>query len=438
MVVISRSSCKLNDWRVTSQPSDCRELLKLDCRHMFPRPVPSCGLWNGKSDKFIRSVNVDISEEHRELAATSNKEPATYRVRYVDKFELTNKSAPTQMQTQTTSPNILAPPTALTSSRLQQDLYQYAGHLIFKCDIIVPDTSWRLSLTHRMFDFQDGCNQDPLETIERMRANYSQYASLRLRQAGGYHSSLDDFEMLTSSLKYELLPQAGSDKIELNCWRKPKLGTMATLSCASSSKLVRLTGAKKLVCQPEGWTPVLIGDNQAATFNMHNPTRKQVHDSSATATSIDGFQPTNPMLETENIPFPIEDNTLSYESHRPSMTSDTESLASLSPSQLASLLPRCVTTRRLPAPPPTTNNRLEEARILESHSKSSSSPDSSHHTNSKPQNQEKKYIKLFNFSSSGTSNSLRDQLSWSSSTSLLASFLLITWHCHLIFLSLSR
>lgn len=257
LIVISQASCRLNDWRVTSEQTRCREMFRLDCRNMFPRPVPSCGLWNDKLDKFIRSVVVDISEE-------PNRE--TYRVKYVDKFELKHHENN-------------------TVNAKYSDLLQYAGHLIFKCDIVVPDTSWRLSIAHKMFDYSDGCHLDPLETIERMRLNYSQYATQRMQKAGYLldNKQLDDIEMLTSNLKYEIIPLSSIvnhhlhenkniigpqnhnnhnnknvliNNMDYNCWQKPRVGSYARLSCATSSNQVKLVGTNLLECRPSGWVPV--------------------------------------------------------------------------------------------------------------------------------------------------------------------------------------
>ena len=312
LVVISHGQCRFKDWRVASERLECREVFRLDCRQMFPRPVPSCGLWNDKLDKFIRSVTVDISEEMPPPVATGGQMgpqvvpplvAQTYRVKYSDKFELT-------------LPNGSVNP-------VHADLLQYAGHLIFKCDIVVPDTSWKLSMSHKMFDFADGCNSDPLETIERMRVNFSQLTRMRLHKH--YHERpLDDIEMLTSNLKYEILPppptaavrftnknannsdtraaaaaaeasyklvqpanssgtstsskqlfgNKNANKSEqpmslvttganLNCWQRPRVGSIAKLSCVPPASTnnqrnqVKLSGTNLLQCRPTGhWVPI--------------------------------------------------------------------------------------------------------------------------------------------------------------------------------------
>ena len=154
------------------------------------------------------------------------------------------------------------------------DLFQFAGHLVFKCDILVPDTSWRLSLTHKMFDFADGCEADPLETIDRMRANFSQYALARLQRPHGKRPHSDDFEMVAANLRYDILPppvQASEYRMlgasgaantsarsaassHLNCWRKPRVGSLARLSCAPPAGVLRgspaSTRAKRRLKRP--------------------------------------------------------------------------------------------------------------------------------------------------------------------------------------------
>lgn len=254
LIVISSSGCKLNDWRIISEQPKCRETFKLDCRNMFPKPVPSCGLWNDKLDKFIRSVVMDISEE-------PNKE--TYRVKYFDRFELQ------QQENFDNDTNIKNP-------FYSSDLLQYAGHLMFKCDIVVPDTSWKLSLVHKMFDYSDGCHLDPLETIETMRSNYSHYATTRMQQAGYLlDRQAEDIEMLASSLKYELIParvkgKAARQKLQLNCWQKPRIGSLARLSCANKSNQVKLIGTNLLECKQNGWVPVMessLNNNYIGKYN---------------------------------------------------------------------------------------------------------------------------------------------------------------------------
>lgn len=223
LVVISQAACRLDDWRVRSEPQQCRESFKLDCRHMFPRPVPSCGLWNSQTDRFIRALSLDISEEngplkhnsstnyHYDLQQqhhTNNKQASqvvqnyeTYRIRYRDKFELlssrvsnNNGNHSEQQLSGSHSSSIIRnmneiPIPVGASSAIgrpdQADLLQLAGHLVFKCDIVIPDTSWRLSLSHKMFDYRDACMSNPLETIDWLRQNYSQSIRARLQEAAG-------------------------------------------------------------------------------------------------------------------------------------------------------------------------------------------------------------------------------------------------------------
>jgi hypothetical protein len=310
VVVVSRSPCKLDDWRITSQQTECRETLRFDCRHMFPKPKPSCGLWDSRSEKFIRSVPIDISED-TPLPTTSMQ---TYRVRYVNRFELNE-------------------PEGSSSSYKNTDLLRYADHLVFKCDIFVPETSWKLSISHKMFHFSDGCEQDPLEAIRRMRASYKQYVRQRLQHADGQLNSTADKERPVSkqepqhaghraaqhlktvddqhsvaSFDLELLLPSEVRKLarqnrlggpgeadmdpnstysssgtgnnnDLNCWKKPRLGSIVKLSCAddrlSSHSLaggtragsrrgnqhqhrhhqpaLKLMGSNLLECTPNGW-----------------------------------------------------------------------------------------------------------------------------------------------------------------------------------------
>lgn len=392
LVIISQSNCRLNDWHITSDPAECRETLRLDCRGMFPRPVLSCGLWNGKLDKFIRSVVVDISEE-------PNKD--SYRVRYSAIFDLRQQSGN-------------------KSSIVHSDsLLQYAGHLIFKCDIIVPETSWRLSLTHKLFNYTDACYQDPLETIERMRHSYSQYAASRMQQAGlmAADRRLEDFDILSSSLKYELIPSKSAtssrksskqqqQQIEVNCWQKPKIGTFARLSCANRNadqyqyqhlyqhhqpyqhqlpqRPPELIGANLLECRRNGWVPVIDADseskflkgvqrkrlngrrvdqqqqsnmdlklttgNAAAMDDTDDPTEDNVlptirsnhldaeTDATTTATPDTDFVniPTTKQYSITQIDYYRQSPDISY-----GETNDQQ----LTPSQMASLLPTCISVK---------------------------------------------------------------------------------------------
>lgn len=439
LVVISQSNCKLNDWRVTSQPTSCREMFRLDCRNMFPKPVPSCGLWNGKSDKFIRSVTVDISEE-------PNKQ--TYRVRYSDSFEL-----------QPQNDRVITHQTKQTN-QINSDLIQYAGHLTFKCDIIVPETSWRLSLIHRMFDYDDGCLQDPLETIERVRLNYSHYATSRMQQAGYLmDKQVDEIEMLASGLKYELLPanMSRTSKIELNCWRKPRLGTLARLSCLTKANQVKLVGANLLECQRSGWVPISEASlKKSQTARGRRPTprssRKVVEGSSGIVTSLNtGLDQTidlsgrhdenhheeettteievlpsgsNDIEESTVLRQPTNGDSLSPTEvdqiiipttpepdpqpelvYRP-ISVDDQRQATLSPSQLAALLPTCVSTRRhLKSSSPVSNRLplLEGAIILES----SANPANSRHSVANNQKNTDQQNSIFNFFSSSGSKSIQ-------------------------------
>lgn len=293
VVVITQPACRLGDWRIRTDPSQCRETLVLDCRNMFPKPAPSCGLWNGKLEKTIMGLSVDISEEAEPSSSTngvapvksySSRRPRTYRVRYVQQFDLLRRPPPSSVSAlvdATNADNKISTTNSSGSSLLRAMknnrpispayLLQFAGHLWFKCDIVVPETSWRLSLVHKIFDYPDACLQDPLEAVAKWRLNYSQYAASQMQQAGylpvrNKHQQMDDFELLTSNLKYELLAGAGSKQIELNCWRKPKLGTLAKLSCVQPKVQVqhlsefqapaRLKGASLLQCGEYGWFPV--------------------------------------------------------------------------------------------------------------------------------------------------------------------------------------
>lgn len=306
VVVITQPACRLSDWRIRSDPSQCRETLLLDCRNMFPRPAPSCGLWNGKLERFVMGLSVDISEEDGASLSTSSpssstsaaaaKRQQTFRVRYVQQFDLL--PWPQQQQQQSPGSARLSGAAANASQQQQQQqsskspispayLLQFAGHLWFKCDIAVPETSWRLSLAHKLFDYSDACLQDPLEAIASWRHSYVQ--QLQQQQATNSISSKlqehnvagpvllpgqpEDFELTAANLRYELLP-AGSDKrgarVELSCWRKPRIGTLAKLSCqnkfqpelpsrvagAGLSAQVRLRGASLLQCGESGWFPV--------------------------------------------------------------------------------------------------------------------------------------------------------------------------------------
>lgn len=376
LTVISQTNCKLNDWRVISQPTKCSELFRLDCRGMFPRPVTSCGLWNGKLDKFIRAVMVDVSEEQNR---------PTYRISYVDNYEL-------QLANGEVNPKF-------------SDLLQYAGHLMFKCDIIVPETSWKLSLVHRMFDFNDGCYQDPLETIDRMRINYSNYATNRMRQAGYLlDRQPEEFEMLSANLKYELVSANKSNEIwskrfgnreDLNCWQKPRLGTLAKLSCASKSKQqFRLIGASLLECQSSGWVPIaesslelkrapskgrgriraasrVGGDSGALDSDSASPAQlsNDLEESGSSEAPADLSPPstdstTSTMSATDIEFIPTSQDVLSVDRQLTGFAGGSPK----SPSEMASLLPSCVSTSRRQQD--SKNNRLPliegSTRTLES------------------------------------------------------------------------
>lgn len=362
LIVISQSNCKLNDWRVVSQPSMCSEFFRLDCKNMFPKPVSSCGLWNGKLDKFIRAVPVDIVEEPGK---------STYRISYVDKYEL---------QLPNGGPN-----------PKYTDLLQYAGHLIFKCDILVPETSWKLSLTHRMFDFNDGCNQDPSETVDRMRANFSSYATSRMQQAGFlFGQQTEEVEMLGANLRYELIAPNKSamtgneiwpSKVLLNCWQKPRLGTLAKLSCVSKTKQqhFKLIGANLLECQPTGWVPIAqtnldlrrLSSQPMSNANSRSgrkiatslSTNEQQMDSTSASSQISNDLQEHSASErpiydlavatispTEVEFIPTTQDILHYD--RTSRVEGTSSIpASSAPREIASLLPTCVSTSRRRRPP---------------------------------------------------------------------------------------
>lgn len=427
LIVISQTSCKLNDWRVSSQPSQCRETFRLDCKNMFPKPVPSCGLWNSRLEKFIRSVTIDISEE-------PNKQ--TYRIKYFDKFEL----RPTKISQN--SNNIEETGRVLKNS----DLLQYAGHLMFKCDIIVPETSWKLSVMHRMFDYNDGCYQNPLETIERMRQNYSYYAAARMQQAGYLMDKpLDDFEMLTSQLDYELLAPNSSrtSKVERNCWQKPIVGSLARLSCATKASHIKLIGINLLECQPHGWVPLAEGQQQDTTARKYStlsrrrwpPPRSSRQDtaSSEGGDSLGNKDPapeeasdvsseaSNDLEETTTIiplttkPASIpaannQDGLIIFEDHQSVST-----LSALQQQQLGSTilpparLPNCISTKRRQQQSIINNGLplLDEARILESSSSQSANP-TKHSV--KDHDKHKQRNSIFNFSSSGSvSSSVKHQ-----------------------------
>lgn len=438
LVVISQSNCKLDDWRVISQANECRETFKFDCKNMFPKPVASCGLWNGKLDKFIRSVMVDISEE-------PNKQ--TFRIKYSGKFELPPYSGNGTINHDNNNHG--------SNSSFDDDLLQFAGHLMFKCDIIVPETSWKSSLTYRMFDYNEGCLHDPLDTIERMRNNYSHYATTRMQQAGYFASKdLDDFEMLTSNLKYELLSPAPGKALQVDCWHKPRVGSFAKISCANKANQARLVGANLLECRPEGWVPItenLSQKNHKKLYRTRKPlwTSKRVNSSNTeqdpgailktkSRYEDDGNIPiakiemvVNPQLSDTNndlgeshsswsssappatssltTPQPLEIEFIPTNqkilSSLESQSTDMVQPSTLTPAQLAALLPTCVSNRRAHISSTIVSNRLpllDEARILESSSSSNS------RNKLRNNNQEKsQHNSFFNFSSSGSIDTLK-------------------------------
>ena len=434
VVVISGQQCKLNDWRIHSEQTKCRELFRLDCRNMFPKPVPSCGLWDDKTKRFIRSVSIDMTEEGNHQTALKDNTTTTttitvqqqsalrdtYRVSYSDRYTL-------KLSDGSTNPQLL-------------DLLAHAGHLIFKCDILVPETKWNVSLSHKMFNFQDGCNQDPLEAIEHLRSNFSHYASQRMQQAG-YHLSAqhsqqpDELEMLTTSLQYEIIPpshfisndrnnladgrlssvvqtrtdvthhlshsnetnQPKIDKnIDLNCWQRPRIGSFAKLSCANQRNgQIKLIGANLLECRPSGWVPVkssirnlgeptavrrqqAIQKKLAAIAAGRRPTRAERPDGQALQPSRvnpnrvegpaelggdedddDSSAPRTPHEVDNSTRAPgvrvvdLLEERVRYENEIQSSTRDYEQL---SPSELAALLPTCVSVA--PSKPRKQTNHL--------------------------------------------------------------------------------
>lgn len=469
LVVISESGCKLNDWRVISRESECSELLRLDCRNMFPKPVPSCGLWNGKSDKFIRSVMVDITNEEQppqqlQLQLQQHQHQTkqqTYRVRYDDKFELPrahSSGAATNGNQRATSSN-----SSTIINSWNTDLFQYAGHLMFKCDIIVPDTSWRLSFAHRMFDYNDACHQDPLEAIDQLRHNYRRYAADRLQQAGYPHAeqSLNDYGMLvTSGLEYELLSKNGKQQVELNCWRKPRFGSLARLSCGSLQH-VKLVGSSYMECQSSGWVPIerpfATSNSTSKTKNpkkaagpaarsrppqVMRPSRRvdgvleldsddslQLETSTVTASSVQqvdlevdqnheerSTSDSPNQLSTEFIPSSLDNssNELSSIQIDPTQThlalqqqqnKDTIPKSSPSQAKMVALLPSCVSNRRHR---PSKNNQLP---LLEASSASSeSNPNQDRKTLLANNQNDKPRYSIFNLSASSSSGSSQQQV----------------------------
>lgn len=437
LVVISQSNCKIEDWRVTSQANECRETFKFDCRNMFPKPVTSCGLWNSKLDKFIRSVMVDISEE-------PNKQ--TFRIKYSGKFEL--PPHPSGIRTSRNGSSV-GNSSDSSNGSFNDDLLQFAGHLMFKCDIIVPETSWKSSLTYRMFDYNEGCLQDPLDTIERMRLNYSHYATTRMQQAGYFATKdLDDFEMLASNLKYELLPSSPGKPLKVDCWHKPRLGSLARLSCANRANQARLVGASLLECRPEGWMPV-SGSLQKKTLKKLPRARRPPRPSRGVNTTEpsdtlqgksrfeDGDTTSDASAELVSTNSQLPDTNNDLEESHPSTLTTTSLTASqpleiefiptnqkilsslglqtqstelvqpstLTPAQLAALLPTCVSNRRAHISSTIVSNRLpllDEARILES-----SSGPNSRNKQLRNNNQDKSFFNsFFNFSSSGSIGTL--------------------------------
>lgn len=462
LIVVSEPNCKLDDWRINSEPSNCRESFRFDCRNMFPKPVPSCGLWNGKLDKFIRSVSVDISkEEHlgnrqleifanlsqasKQIRSHQSNRPQTYRVSYIDRFEL-NKSLATQAnpndQQQSSQNNIFTYAKdysrKIEANQASQhhnesnqkapapmpntDLLQYAGHLIFKCDITIPDTSWKLSISHRMFDFNDGCNMDPLDTIAKIRQNYSQSVTMRMQKAGYLADrQVDDIEMMSAELSYELLPAQNyrqsrqvvgstfeaNNKLDLNCWQKPRFGTLARLSCANKSgpEKYKFLGASLLECRPNGWVLLaesiqleksfvskgLTGNSNLGMTNRNRGDKisrfKNPEDSlngfnynsfngnDNENDDLDSTEAQNPQrIDKSNIPVittttdPIDiDLTQEIDVSQPidDLIAYKHTLGSF---QVSQLLPTCISTRRQPISKDILNNKIsfKDSHILES------------------------------------------------------------------------
>lgn len=411
IIIISQQQCKLSDWRIVSDASRCQEVFKLDCRNMFPKPEPSCGLWNGKLEKFIQSVMVDISLDE----ATSNK---TYRIKYNDKFELLN--------------SIDGGGSAAAASNY---LLQYAGHLYFKCDISVPETSWRLNLQHKMFNFNDGCIQDPLETIERMRFNYSQYATLRMQQDGYLvaqsdnivaitdqaanklsakskhhhdHQHRHDFEMLPgANLKYQLVNSAGWSKaVELNCWRKPRHGTLAHLSCSQKGHQgTKLIGANYLECRDNQWhlaQRVEFIDGKSASKQPRSGRKVESNeDQSSQDVDAASSEPVQYQGNSNDLATVAANGDEASARNRNEVEfipiNQQQHQQTPSAQYMASILPSCVSSRR-----PQVSNRLpllDKTRTLESSDPNSqrSSPGGSRH----------KSISIFSSSSSSPGSAFK-------------------------------
>lgn len=264
--VIARVACSHDSWRLSANASDCRETLKLDCRHMFPKPSPSCGIFDARRDKLITALLLDITHEppqQQSPGVAKPQLPQTYRIRYSNSIKLNEPSSQFGY------------------------LREFGNALEFRCDLSVPHTSWKLTLAKRLFDFRDSCDESPLEFVEALRATYTQMASsvIRTQQPSAAGAEAADFEMLASRLKYELLSaddrqsvvaatpaaatqsasfkklvassaraspaeQQASDEAGLGCFRKPKTHSRVRLSCESENS--KLVGAQFLECQPDG------------------------------------------------------------------------------------------------------------------------------------------------------------------------------------------
>lgn len=149
-----------------------------------------------------------------------------------------------------------------------ENFYKYDGNISFKCDLSVPDTDYKFSIEYPLFNYKDGCFENPLEYIEELRSNYTKRAASIIMDRGLINMD-SDIEILSSPLTYVI---AGPK----NCWGKPRHKSMARISCLNLH--TELTGINELECTKQGWRPHAQNDaNSPKAFKKHNTPERVIH-----------------------------------------------------------------------------------------------------------------------------------------------------------------
>ncbi|KAG9509084.1 hypothetical protein GZH46_02407, partial [Fragariocoptes setiger] len=297
LIVITPNACRTNDWHFESATNKCTEHVQFDCRSFHPLPVPACGLWNTRLAKFISSVLISIvpdtvtSTGAEQSGAAPVTAVRTYRVSYSNVFEFNattrvalNGGFPIQQNTMTydktnklslisdhqlkASASETADTSTTTAKQKQAMLRQLRppNGLTFRCELMVPDTTWRLNIEKELFYEPFDCYEDPLEYLARIRRNLtalvtgalslSEHAhhmlppataassEMKSNELDTDHYSIDDYSSSNNLMRYELLGPT-------NCWHRARHKSMARFSCVASE--ARLRGAQYLECHAGEW-----------------------------------------------------------------------------------------------------------------------------------------------------------------------------------------